>query len=203
MTTERKNFRGQFEDEVVLCYFRKHWVKIFPRLATIPLSFFLIFLGYVFMPRLSQSVAWSSTLILAGFLVLLYLVHRQFLMIFRYYLSTVIITNYRVVELDRSVFLHDGKHSIDLSNIQDVRKKQDGILQSFLNYGSLIIVLSGSSETRTLELVPRPEYQFKKINQVKSTYLSAPTQQIASTHFPLEEIPALQRSFERSLSAVE
>ncbi len=199
----QKNFKGQLDDEVVLCYFRKHWIALFPRLMVLPVAFLFIVLGFVFLRPLSQSGLLVGTLTVGGFLALAYIIHAQFLAIFHYYLHTIIITNHRIVEVDRSVFLKDAKNSIDLSNIQDVQKNRSGLMQSIFDYGSLVIVLSGSSETRTLDLVPRPEYQFKKINQVKSTYLPTRNQQIAPTHFAPTDVPFVRDSVERSLSLVE
>lgn len=169
----RKNFKGQLENEYVICYFRKHWITLLHRLAAIPVLVFLTILGFFFLEPLSQSGLLVGVLTLMGFCLLLYGIHRQFLVIFHFYLHTYILTNYRIVEVNRSVFMHDTKKSIDLSTIQDIQKKQYGLVQSILNYGSLTIVLSGTSENVVMTFVPRPEYQFKKINQVKSSYLPA------------------------------
>ena len=167
-----KNFKGQFEDELVLCYFRKHWIQIVPRLALLLVIFILFISGFIFLKFLSGLGFFGELLLLFGVFVLAYIVHRIFLDIFHFYLHTVIITNYRIVEVDRSVLFKDSKTSIDLTNVQDIQKRQSGLMETLFNYGSLVIVLSGTSETLTLSMVPRPEYQFKKINQVKGTYMS-------------------------------
>ncbi|OGJ42404.1 hypothetical protein A3J23_02210 [Candidatus Peregrinibacteria bacterium RIFCSPLOWO2_02_FULL_48_14] len=200
-----KNFKGQFEDEQVLCYFRQHWALIVPRLALLPLAFILIFLGFVFLAPLSQPGFFGGLGSLLGILILVYAIHRIHLDIFRFYLHTVVITNCRIVEVDRSVFLKDSKTSIDLANIQDIQKKQYGLMQTLFNYGSLVIVLSGTSETLTLTMVPRPEYQFKKINQVKSMYMPKRNLQLTPPSFLQPETPPERAplGLDKSLSFAE
>ena len=109
--------------------------------------------------------------LLIGYLAVLFFIHRQFMAIFYYLLRTVMITNYRIVEIDRSVFFRDSKDSIDLSKIQDIKKIQNGILENILNFGTLRIVLSGTHISANITSVPRPDYQFKKINAVKQQFL--------------------------------
>lgn len=203
MNPAHKNFKGQFEDEVVLCYFRKHWIKIIRRVLLIPILIIVIFSGFSFFNVLSQNGLLVHVLVLLGFGLLTYLIHKQFLAIFHYYLNTVMITNYRVVEVDKSLYFVNTKNSVDLHNIQDVQKNQVGLLQSLFNYGSLIIVLSGASESVHLDLVPRPEYQFKKINQVKSAYLPERNNRFAAPLPTPEAVPAVPLSYEKSLSFAE
>ena len=76
-------------------------------------------------------VLWRTFVALWCF-VLAYIVHRIFLDIFHFYLHTVIITNYRIVEVDRSVLFKDSKTSIDLTNVQDIQKRQSGLMETLL-----------------------------------------------------------------------
>ena len=163
----RRNFKGQFEDELVLCFFRKHWIAILPRLLALVLLMCLLVLGVRYFLLLTRQTLFVDVLVVTSHIVITYLIHRQFLAIFHYFLYTVLITNYRVVGVDKSVFFRDSKNSVDLSKIQDIRKVQNGIFENILNFGTLTIILSG---THDITLVPRPDYQFKKINKVKQTY---------------------------------
>jgi hypothetical protein len=165
----RKNFKGQFDDEVVLAFFRKHWVTIFPRIIAIGFLTFLVGLGLWYAVLLGRQPGFLVALVVTAHMVATYLIHRQFLALFHYFLQTVMITNYRIVNVDRSVFFRDSKDSIDLANVQDIRKQQNGILENVLNYGTLTIVLSGTHASVNISMVPRPGYQFKKINKVKQT----------------------------------
>lgn len=167
MTSPTKNFKGQLDDEVVVCVFRRHWIRVLPHLLSIPLLILVLLLIFFNLPFFMGATIGVATLFVFGLTVLHIFLHRQFLSVFRYYLQTVVLTNRRVVLVEKSVFFRDFKTSIDLANIQDLQKNQSGLLQTFFNYGSLVFMLSGSSSSMMIDLVPRPEYQYKKINEVK------------------------------------
>lgn len=180
MTDERQHFKGQLDGEEVICAFRKHWISILPTLVSMPGLLVILFLLYTNLPVLVQQGHWMAYLMVFALAALHAIIHRQFLTVFHYYLNTVILTDRRVVLLDKSVFLKDSKTSIDLVNVQDIQKHQVGFIQNFLNFGSLSFMLSGSGSPSVIDLVPRPEYQYKKIHQVKAavsslTAASAPT----------------------------
>lgn len=171
MLTSRKNFKGQFEDEVVLCFFRKHWIILPSRIITIAAGGFLIVLGLRYFVFLTSQNVFVTYLVLFAYVMATYLIHRQFLAIFRYFLHTVMITNYRIVAIDKSVFLRDSKDSVDLASVQDIQQHQNGFFENLLDYGTLVIMLSGTHASVNIDLVPRPGYQFKKINTVRQAVI--------------------------------
>jgi hypothetical protein len=169
--TNGKNFKGQFDDEVVLCFFRKHSIQIISRVFSIALLLFLLGLGLRFFVLLTSQTVFVSSLVVFAHVIVTYMIHRQFLAIFRYFLHTILITNYRIVDVDKSVFLRDSKDSVDLSSVQDIRKEQNGFFANVLDYGTLVIVLSGTHASVNIDLVPRPGYHFKKMTKVKQAVL--------------------------------
>lgn len=154
------------DEEVVFSYFRRHWIQIFPALLILPLSCLIcvLILVYILSPALHTTLGISFLLL--GFLFLTALIHNQFLRIFRYYLSTVIATNMRIVILDKSVFFRDSMSAIDLSKIQDIQKTQTGFLQHMFKFGNIRLTLSGG-EPFEITLVPQPDFQFKRLNEIK------------------------------------
>ncbi len=180
MIDGQQHFKGQLEGELVICVFRKHWISILPTLVSMPGILVVLFLIFANLPLLVSQGHWMAYLMVFALGALHAVIHRQFLTVFYYYLNTVIVTDRRVVLIDKSVFFKDSKTSIDLVNVQDIQKHQVGIFQNFLNYGSLTFTLSGSGGPSVIDLVPRPEYQYKKIHEVKAavaslTAASAPT----------------------------
>ncbi len=111
-----------------------------------------------------HELKWIILLILT---LLMGLLHYEFIKIFYYHLHTVVITNMRLVIVDKSIYFRDSRESIDLSKIQDVNKKQNGLFPTLLNYGVLVITLAGSDTLVTIDHVPTPDHYFKRINKVK------------------------------------
>jgi hypothetical protein len=172
MQLAEKSFKGQLKGEEVVCWFRRHWLMVFPRallfISLIGLSMTLIGLFFV-SPERFQSTQFSITFVIA-MLVVHYLIHRTFFSICQFYFKRVFISNYRVVMIDRSLFFTNEQISIDLDKIQDIHVIQNGILQSFLNFGELVIVLSAANEEIHISRVPRPHHQFKMLHHVKKSF---------------------------------
>lgn len=168
-----RNFRGQQSLEEVICFWRKHPVVLLRPflinnglfLASIVGLFYIVSTGV-----LAESV--TLKIITLGIFTLMTITHHVFFTrLFHYYLDIVIITNYRVIDLRKSVFLQDDKEIIDLHEIQDIKKNQDGILANFLNYGNIKIATASLSTSMTLRSIPRPEYYLNQINQTKRHYI--------------------------------
>lgn len=166
----RKNFKGQMDDEQVLNFFRKHWIQILPFFLFFP--FLIAALGtlWYFLPALMALGFIAHLAAVIGVMLLTLLVHHQFMAVFRYYLSTVITTNLRVVIMDKSLFIRDTRVGIDMNKIQDVEKRQNGIWPNLLQFGTLNITMSGGEPVH-IEKVPQPDFQFKKISEVRQRFI--------------------------------
>lgn len=176
---KNKHFKGQLENEVVQCFYRKHWVvlgrDIFEFIIFIAVLTFVAmhFKGiYDFFSQDSFFISFLAFSIVGLFTVF---IHKFFLRLVRYYLDIGIITNYRIVTIDKSIYLRDAKDAIDLHKIQDMQKSKHGILKKIFNFGEIIITLSSTSTTKVLTFVPNPGYHFRKINKLKREYIKERT----------------------------
>lgn len=171
-STENKkdlHFKGQYADEQVEAFFRAHWITLVP--GIIAHFFFLIVIAVVFGNFSSEIAAFFRTsigeivLILSVFL-LTYFIHNFFIKLINHFLNTVILTNLRIVEIQKMIFVKDLQISLDLRMVQDVKKLQNGILENVVNFGELIFMMS-SSDVRVIKFVPNPNFHFRLINRVK------------------------------------
>lgn len=162
--------------EDVLCFCRKHWIILFHYLIGIPIFWgFFIWYAYilnkqgiisVFGPVGYQTIAFI--LVIAG----TYLHHRIFIRLLNYYLQTVIVTNYRIIDIDKTIFFRDSRDTLDVKEIQDMVMKKDGVFRTILDYGDIEIHLSSVAEPRCLRYLPNPEYHFRKIHKTKRAYIA-------------------------------
>lgn len=171
-----RHFKGQHKDEIVLCFCRKHWITLLPHFAGMAILFAATAAFFIFVaPADIQSAVSGSLYRFSAFLVILgatLYIHSFFLRFFNYYLQTFIITNFRVVQLDQTLFFQQNRDSVDLREIQDIVVNQKGILKTLLNYGEIIITMSSAHATKVLQRVPNPEYHFRKINKTKREYIT-------------------------------
>lgn len=168
------HFKGQHTNEELECFYRHHWIVLLPPVLLYIVFIALFSLFLIFMHKqnaIQKDGVLFYTLFLSGFLFATYYVHRFFIHICNFFLNTVIITNYRVVELNKTLILHDTREVIDIAKIQDVTKNQDGLVRNILNYGQLIITLSAVSTTKVLHFVPNPDFHFRAINRKKREYI--------------------------------
>lgn len=170
-----RHFKGQMKEEEVLAFCRKHWIQVLPHLVLIALFFPIIFIyTFVFGAKQFSDLLGEGGYLIFGiglFVVLSFLFHRLFLRIFNYYLDIFIVTNIRLVDLDKTVFFKDNRDAIDIKEIQDCEMKRSGILQTILNYGEIRILLSSVTEPIVMKNMPNPEYHFRKINKTKREYI--------------------------------
>jgi len=170
-----RHFKGQHNTEAVQCFCRKHWIILTKDFLGFFIFIGLLVLTAIYLKPIYNFFVQDSLVInllafsIVGFFTLY--VHRFFLRIIQYFLEIVIVTNYRIVVLNKSLFLKDSKDATDLPKIQDIQKRQNGILKNLFRFGDLEITLSSSSTTKILNHVPNPDYHFRKINKLKREYI--------------------------------
>jgi hypothetical protein len=170
------HFKGQHSDEVVIAFFRSHWITLVP--LFIIYTFFMATTLILLMSFANQIIYFFSTsigkiaLILCIFL-LTYFIHHFFIRLINHFLSYVIITNLRIVEIQKIIFVKDLQFSHNLKMIQDIEKEQNGLLKNILSFGELIIKMS-SSEIRTLSFVPNPNFHFRLLNRLRLENIASP-----------------------------
>ena len=167
-----RNFRGQQKAEKVLCFCRKHPIVLVRIVLVTIILFTTSITTFLIIPvdRMRESIfiqAILFALVIMGILTF----HMFFLRLLNFYLNIVIITNYRIIDLRKSLFIHDDKEIIDLHEIQDTKKIQKGILANFLNYGDIIVVIPSLTTSMHLHYIPKPEYHLNRINQSKRGYI--------------------------------
>lgn len=176
MDNTDKYFRGQQKHEYIACFCRKHWVALVPLWLEIMLFVMLAVTVAYILTFLENELMIGGT-ILIGVAVSTFFLHRFALELISYFLELLVITNHRVITLKKTLFLHDDRDAIDLAKMQDVIKKQSGLIKNILGYGEIIITLSGASITKNITHIPNPEYHFRKINELKREYIIRRTEE--------------------------
>ncbi len=167
-----RHFHGQQPAERVLCFCRKHPIVLWRPFLLTGLIMATLAAGIVLLLGLPGTEAWPWRLLLAAFFLTMTVAHHGFfLRFFQHYLEIVILTNYRVIDLKKSVFIHDDKEMVDLHEIQDIKKNQDGLWANIFNYGDIIITTSSSTSSMSLQDLPHPDYYLNRINEGKRHYI--------------------------------
>lgn len=143
------------EGEEVLKVVRKHWfvitAELFATFAMLLLPFFLL-IAAVFIPSewipdaladvpLLPLIVWS----IAGWLVLTLMAGYSIWT--HYYLDLWVITDRRIIVVDQIGFFNRKVSSFRLERMQDIKVSVNGILATFLNFGTLRAQTASSAES--------------------------------------------------------
>lgn len=168
-TNKDLHFKGQYTDEDIIAFFRAHWITLLPFIVVH--CFFFVVLGVIFFNFSTEILAFFTTplgeiVLLLSVFLMTYFIHSFFIRLINHFLNTVIITNLRIVENQKMIFLKDLQISLDMRVVQDVKKQQNGILENILNFGELIFMMS-TSDVRVFKFVPNPNFHFRLVNRIK------------------------------------
>ncbi|MEY3783890.1 MAG: hypothetical protein RLZZ230_212 [Candidatus Parcubacteria bacterium] len=142
-------------EEVVLKTVRKHWfiivTELFGVFSMFLFPFFILFIVAIFpnlLDSLNLNLAHYTALIsfaIAGWSILTLM--SGFMIWTHYYLDHWIITDRRIILVDQVAFFNRNVSMFRLERLQDIKFSIDGVIPTFLNFGSLKAETAGNSES--------------------------------------------------------
>lgn len=157
MVTEKIHLE---DDEHILLQVRKHWFILCIQVCALFFaSVFPLFLGYFFFSIVDISfLGTQATGILTAFyatwLIIMWMV--LFTIWTNYYLDLWIVTNKRLIVIDQNGFFHRTVSSFRLERMQDIQVSVQGIIATFLGYGTLDIQTAGEEDHFKAYALPDP-----------------------------------------------
>lgn len=190
MSSRDKYFKGQQEKEEFVCFVRQHWitlVKEFLYLAIFALILYFTLANIDAIKEILRGNREMKLLFATAFLIGTIFIHRFFTRILNFYLHIGIITDMRIIDHQKTIFLKDTMDSIDMAQIQNIERLGEGVLPSLLGYGDIRIFLSASSAVKTLQYVPNVKFHFRCISRQKEARQNLQLRQ----HAPITAPPAV------------
>lgn len=158
---ERRYFPGQQEGEEVIILQRRHWFVLLmwlllPILSLVPLS--LMAWGVV---RLLDISGPFQALIWLGFMspALVWIVW----LILDWENDHYIVTNKRVLHIERVYFLFESRDEARLDRVQDVTVEMPNIIANLLYYGNVIIETAGTEGRIVFKAIAKPRKVQRRI----------------------------------------
>lgn len=175
MEAKPLRFAGYMKDEQVQFFFRKHWVRFLrPAIFSLVVGFLVFSMLYMWGTFVINVPILFIREIYAFFVMMVAItyLHLFFFPLINYYFDLVLVTDYRILIVKKTVFLRNDNDAIDLTKIQDIGVQAHGIIQNYLNYGHLEIILSTSTPPIDIPYVPDPHYYLEWCNRVKRDYIT-------------------------------
>ena len=134
-------FQGKDFNEEFQFYFHQHWIRLFwPALRLVILNLFMVGIGVVILFSGQFADPLSRRTILTLLTAFALILHFEFLVRFYcYLLYIIVVTDKRVHRIKKTLITTDDHESTDLWVLQDIQKRQRGIVQNLFGYGSLIL----------------------------------------------------------------
>ena len=160
----------QRQDEKVVLFLRRHWFAVlrlviaFILLITIPIGLIL----YFFEP-LSVFIAdpfFGPATIIALSVYFLSTFLFVFFAFTSYYLDTWIVTTERVIDIEQNGLFERIDSELDLNAVQDATAEVSGMLETFFDYGDVLIQTAGEQEHFHFINVPHPERIKQKVMEL-------------------------------------
>lgn len=170
MINKDRYFKGQQSDEELICFFRQHWISLLREFFYFGILLFAVYLtliNIVLIKDLLQGNREIKLLFLTGFIMMSIYMHRFFMKIMSYFMSTGIVTDIRLIDHQKTPFFKDTLDAIDLAQIQNIEKYQEGLLPSLLGYGDIKIFLNASASVKTFHSIPNAKFHFRCMNRQK------------------------------------
>lgn len=149
-------FPGQEPNEVVIYWKRRHWIELGRAAATGAAAFVVLLLGiagaYLFSDRVEAEILFVALWLI----VFLPLVGWTIWEIVDWYNDYYIVTDRRVIHIERVVLATEMRHEAPLTKIQEVNALQRTALSNYLNYGNLIIQTASQSGPVIFRSIPNP-----------------------------------------------
>lgn len=164
------------EGEYVISAIKRHPIGLISIWGVVGAAILLIFVGF---PILLSSGSFlgrslSAGAIMSGGLVLLF---AAVLFVLGGIIATVVyqanrffLTNESVIQHIQTSLFSKKDQTISLANIEDASYRQQGILQTLLNYGSIRLSTEGEETTYRFNFVARPKKEVDKLNNAVEAF---------------------------------
>lgn len=160
---EKFEFDVQHSEEKILLLMRQHFIT---NTGWIFLTVFLFFLPSLFpifslLSFLPTSFLWILRFTWY-FLVAGYALERFII----WYYNVYIVTNERIVDVDFFSLLFKRVSEAKLERIEDITSASGGVIQSFFDYGDVMVQTAGEVPEIEFERVPHPDLVTKLVSEL-------------------------------------
>lgn len=165
-----KTFDGILPGEKVILLVRRHKFFfylpffLFIFLAFLPLVLLNFLIDFIY--QKFHDLVWFLTTIYISILWL-----TLFFNLMIYSLTTLILTNKRIIKIEEKGLFNYNRAELELDKIQDIQVNIYGFLGNFLNFGQISIQSAGTETKFNFDLLPAPlkikDEIFKAKNSIK------------------------------------
>jgi len=152
-------FPGQYPDENILLIKRRHPITQLG-LAIYILAMFLlpvfVYLVLNFFWQIPLNGILLKLFLFTTSLYLLFLLVVSFYMLIDYYLDVWIVTNQRIISIEQKGLFRRTVTELRYNRIEDITSEVEGLINTYFQFGDILIQTAAESERMILKQVPNP-----------------------------------------------
>ncbi|MFH0851845.1 MAG: hypothetical protein V1876_03800 [Candidatus Peregrinibacteria bacterium] len=135
------SFQAKDHAEAFQFYYHQHWIRLlWPFCRLLLWNILIIGTGIVMLTGDMFEEPLSRRTILLILTVFFLLAHFEFLArLYHYLLYVIVVTDKRIHRIKKTLLTLDDHESTDLWVLQDIHKRQHGLIQNLFGYGTLIL----------------------------------------------------------------
>ena len=168
--TEKIGLPGQMEGEIVECFTPRHWVVLVPLLAILVLLILGLLVINILWIAISPPVDIGWLFLFDSFFLAI-VIHIFFFRCINSLMSIMIVTNFRVLAVKSTVFLHRERNVLHMKNVQDIEMYQSGILPRLFNYGHIVITSASGEYELSFYYTPHTQKIYNILNHIHQKHL--------------------------------
>lgn len=151
--SKKIRFETQEPEEEILMILRAHWITNFPWFLTAAALFFAPILLRFFPLLESFPIRFQMMFVVVWYLILLMYVFERFL---SWFFNMTIITDERIIDVDFLNLTTKKVSDADLDKIQDVSFTRNGVAETVLNFGDVLVQTAAERTQFVFEKIPNP-----------------------------------------------
>lgn len=170
----RDKILGIDPSEKVLHEVRRHPIGLWGIYFTTAIVVVIfIVVTYIFRDFQSESIAFNfgNFIIPAGAILIILAIGTSFVAEYIYKSNLLIITNENIIQILRFSLFNTQTSQLNLAKIQDVSVDQQGIIQTFFNYGTIEIETAGEASNFRFPFTPHPNIVAKYIIEAHEDFV--------------------------------
>lgn len=170
---EEMRYPGQPRDEITQRVVYKHIIAIAPILFALIVLLVLALVGIVFYNIYQGQVekyVSPAMVSLGGFGILLVLAFLAIGTVWIWRRNKVVVTNQHIVDIDQMGLFNRTVSTLRLEEIQDISAAVKGPLQTFFQYGTILIQTAGERENFVFDYVPNPYELEHYVLEIRKKY---------------------------------
>ena len=127
--------------------------------------------------------------LLASIITLLF----TYISVYIYKANRWVVTNDSVTQISQTGLFNQATSQLSLANLEDVTVDQDGILETLLNYGNLVVESAGERSKFVFTFCPNPHENARRIIAAHEAYIEARPDEMKTFNKPLAAVQSFNQ----------